>query len=72
MHDGFIISFESDTDCKQAVRSHTMTIAPAFPEGLKNGIFFAIHHQPFTGNRYFSFITESIDSDKDMINVIDC
>jgi hypothetical protein len=49
-----------------------MTIAPASAEGLKNGTFFAIHDQPFTGNRYFSFITESIDSDKDMINVIDC
>jgi len=24
-----------------------MTIAPPSPEGLKNGIFFAIHDQPF-------------------------
>jgi hypothetical protein len=72
MHDGFIISFESVTACKQNFRSQMMTIAPASAEGLKNGTFFAIHHQPFTGNRYFSFITESIDSDKDMINVIDC
>jgi hypothetical protein len=49
-----------------------MTIAPASAKSLKNGIFFAIHDQPFSVKRHFSFITEPIDSDKDMINANDC
>jgi hypothetical protein len=49
-----------------------MAIAPLAPEGIKNGIFFAIRDQPFTGNRHFSFITDSIDFDKGMINTNGC